>query len=810
MGHINIDNIVFKANSLVRKGQNEEAINIYKKILLKFPNNIRAKEGLKKIGVIMTPKFEEKLNQMLIDQKFNDVISYSGLLLDDFSHNFVLWQYSGIANLRLNNLEKAENDFQNATIFAPKNPNAFYNLAFTKKIQLKYEQAIEFFYKAIDIKPDYFESYLEVAEIYKNQNKFKQAIVNFRKALSINPNLSSVYNNLSVIFKEQGKYEDSLDMIQKAISIAPEKAELFNNLGVTLEKLDKLDDAEKAYLKAVSLDNRLPEAYNNLGNIFKKKNNYEKSLDAYAISIALNSNLTVALENFGSCLTNTIFSKSKPNVKLTILKLLEKENLVKPSSISRAIVSFLKFDLNIEKLLKNLNVNISLNNLNDSIVELNQNKILTKFMTMSVFPDLEFEKIFTKLRSVILEQIDELRSYKDILNFQSILATHCYLNEYIFNETIKENDKVKKLEETIALSFRKKIQPDFSLILCLASFRPINIYSWSKLVLFPDEFINLKKLLVDDYDYEKNIEKSINVFKNISNNISNKVKNQYEENPYPRWKNLRTFRDPLTIFEFCKDINLKIENENIYNITNPKILIAGCGTGQQSITAASLYKNCEILAIDLSFKSLSYAKRKTQELDFKNINYMQADILNTPNLNEKFDIIECTGVIHHMEDPIRGWKSLVKSLKPGGLIKIGLYSKLARKEISKTRDEISKLHKISEISDMKKFRKKLINSKFHHHKKLTESQDFYSMSNFRDLLFHVQEYHFTLPEIKKCLSNLGLKFCGFEIDHYLTSEFNKTYHERDFSYDLDKWADFESCYNYSFIGMYQFWCQKIV
>ncbi len=809
MGQVNIDNVFLKANSLLKKGKNDEAISLYQNLLLKFPKNFRAKEGIKKIGILMTPKFEKELNQMLVAENFNGVVKYTEQLIENFSDNFVIWQFSGIANLRLNNLEKAENDFQNATILAPKNPNAFFNLAFTKKQQSNYNEAIEFFHKAIGIKSDYFESYIEIAEIYKKQKEFKNAIFNYKKALSINPNLSSVYSNLSVILKEEGKYSDSLDMIQKAILITPDKAEFYNNLGVTLEKLDKFEDAEKSYLKAISLNKLLPEAYNNLGNIFKKNNNYEKALDAYSISFTLNSNLTEALENFGSCLTNTIFSKSKPDVKPTILKLLEKENLVKPSSISRAILSFLKFDLNIEKFLKNLNVNVSLNHLNGLIVELNQNKILTKFMTMSVFPDLEFEKIFTKLRSILLEQNDELRPFPEILKFQSILATQCYLNEYVYHETTKENDKVKKLEKTISLSYKKNIQPDFSLILCLASFRPIHIYSWSKLILFPDEFVNLKKLLIDDYDYEKHIQKSIDVFNKISNNISNKVKKQYEENPYPRWKNLRTFRDPLTIFELCKDINLKIENEKIYNITTPKILIAGCGTGQQSITAASLYKNCEILAVDLSFKSLSYAKRKTQEFDFSNINYMQADILNISKLNKKFDIIECAGVIHHMEDPIKGWESLVKSLKPGGLMKIGLYSKLARKEIAKTRDELSELYKITEISVRKKIRKKLMNSKFYHHKKLTESQDFYSMSNFRDLLFHVQEYHFTLPEIKKCLSNLGLKFCGFEIDHYTTGEFNKTYHERDFSYDLDKWADFENLYNHTFRGMYQFWCQKI-
>ena len=69
MVHSNIDTLVLKANSFIRKGKNEEAINLYNSYLFKFPNNIRAKEGLKKIGVIMTPYFEQRLNMLLKEKK---------------------------------------------------------------------------------------------------------------------------------------------------------------------------------------------------------------------------------------------------------------------------------------------------------------------------------------------------------------------------------------------------------------------------------------------------------------------------------------------------------------------------------------------------------------------------------------------------------------------------------------------------------------------------------------------------------------------------------------------------------------------
>jgi hypothetical protein len=78
----------------------------------------------------------------------------------------------------------------------------------------------------------------------------------------------------------------------------------------------------------------------------------------------------------------------------------------------------------------------------------------------------------------------------------------------------------------------------------------------------------------------------------------------------------------------------------------------------------------------------------------------------------------------------------------------------------------------------------------------------------RDLLFHVQEHRFTILQIKSCLSDLGLKFCGFEGDHIIDHFKLINANDADI-YDLDKWNDYEQKNPSSFIGMYQFWCQKV-
>ena len=73
-------------------------------------------------------------------------------------------------------------------------------------------------------------------------------------------------------------------------------------------------------------------------------------------------------------------------------------------------------------------------------------------------------------------------------------------------------------------------------------------------------------------------------------------------------------------------------------------------------------------AVDLSLASLAYAQRKSNELSFTNIDYLQADILHLHQMGKEFDIIESAGVLHHMDEPMAGWRVLVDLLKPGGLM----------------------------------------------------------------------------------------------------------------------------------------------
>ena len=109
---------------------------------------------------------------------------------------------------------------------------------------------------------------------------------------------------------------------------------------------------------------------------------------------------------------------------------------------------------------------------------------------------------------------------------------------------------------------------------------------------------------------------------------------------------------------------------------------------------------------------------------------------------------------------------------------------------------------------MKKYREKLIRENGDDFKLIKQSTDFYSLSSFRDLLFHVKEHTFNIPKINDYITRLNLKFCGFE-NRELISYFKDKHIQKEDIYNLELWNSFELKNPRIFAGMYQFWCQKL-
>ena len=180
-------------------------------------------------------------------------------------------------------------------------------------------------------------------------------------------------------------------------------------------------------------------------------------------------------------------------------------------------------------------------------------------------------------------------------------------------------------------------------------------------------------------------------------------------------------------------------------------------------------------------------------------------------LEKYFDVIECTGVIHHLSDPIMGWKKLVDVLAPDGVMKMGLYSRIARTDVRVAQSEMSSFKKPISIEEFRTVRNKIRNyPRGHPARELTYYTDFYSKSGLKDLLFHERECDFNLVEIQEIMSDLSLEMIGMEMPNgNAGNKYLQMFPNDPNQANIESLSAFEARYPNLFVNMYVFWCKKL-
>lgn len=249
------------------------------------------------------------------------------------------------------------------------------------------------------------------------------------------------------------------------------------------------------------------------------------------------------------------------------------------------------------------------------------------------------------------------------------------------------------------------------------------------------------------------------------------------------------------------------------------ILDTGCGTGERTLKIACAFPNSNIVAIDISKKSIEYAQKLKKFLNITNTKFMVSDVLKD-DLSKlgRFDLVHNSGNLHHLDKPVQALCNMTAALKEGGLLGI-VYVYANFRDMHKENIFRQGLHHLFPSPDQTKERVDFVKSLEVARYKYSSIQPVYK--KIRNILYNIKTLgyynytknfgdndcydafgqpcakYYTAELIKKLMegSKLPLKLVSFRLDPE-----NEKY-RRMLDFDLSKKDIFEQlqileCFNY--------------
>jgi SAM-dependent methyltransferase len=155
--------------------------------------------------------------------------------------------------------------------------------------------------------------------------------------------------------------------------------------------------------------------------------------------------------------------------------------------------------------------------------------------------------------------------------------------------------------------------------------------------------------------------------------VTELVKAFYEETPFPNYADDET---PEGLVAKAR-ANLLLSALDAQLPERAVVLEAGCGTGQLT-NFLGLSPQRRVFGGDVCLNSLGLANGFRKKHAIANAAFLQMNLFRPPFRDDSFDLVICNGVLHHTGDARAGFAALVRKVKPGGFILVGLYNRWAR------------------------------------------------------------------------------------------------------------------------------------
>lgn len=666
----------------------------------------------------------------------------------------------GVLLLNTGHFREAVSHFERASKLRANYAEPWNNLGLARERMGDRAGAVTAYEKAVALSPDHPTFLNNLGALLQVQGKFETAHAHLTRALTLKPNYPECMSNLGLLLQRMGRNEEALALFEQALKLRPAYADAMHNQAHTLHSMGRLDAAVERYEAALKLEPKHMRALLDLASLRQRRGEVDAAVRLAWQVLQLVPDQREARQQFVALIglvrdRSFLDAGALARVEGMVTGLLETDGLA-GGLLRQAASSLLRQHTNWASLPAVLG--------EEHLELLRGDRLLLALLPRALATDTGFESRVTAIRAALLGMVDAEGGDR-FLPLACAIAENTFLAEYVHEETIEETLALATMDAQLAHGPRSPLA-----VVMHAAWRPMEETPWADAMLaerdtLPPRVASLVTLMVEEPRRVRALAEAMPALTTIDDAVSQKVREQYEANPYPRWRaspamGARPWNEGFrNRFPWLADVPLT---------TGHRVLVAGCGTGQQPLRLAISHPELSVTAIDLSRHSLGYAAmRGSQFPDSRRIRFGHADLLKLPEAEELglFDRAYATGVLHHMADPLAGLRAVASRVVPGGIIHLGLYSRIARTRLNAVRAWAKKENVQSDLMGIRSMRA---------HLKLEvtnpdvletlQFQDFYSTSECRDLLLHVQEHQFDTAGLQALLDAAGLQFLAFEFD----------------------------------------------
>jgi len=673
------------------------------------------------------------------------------------------------------------------------------------------KQAEQIYRRIVVSHPEATDAWNMLAVVLYELGELEEAAYAALQATERRPRIAPYWlsrGNIEMARHQQGEAQASF---KRAIALEPAFAEAHYRLGMSYHRDCRFGDAAAAYRDALRFAPSVPEISWRLGEALLSESDAGAAMRAFQDAFAQDPHGVLDRRGCFDWMGRMQFDSLPEFWHAEILRFFQREDLNRAPFV-RVALKALKTKRSFRALLESPTSTDSASGPDArNVTAALGDPLFHAVLREGLIADADFEFSLTRLRARLL--FDTVLRAQVSLDFLCAFALQCFNNEFVYAQNEREQDEVDRLLRSTESELGALSTPDEGVIrplLTVACYRSLDGVRGIEAVLEPRQTSSLLDLLLQrtvvEVREERSLRRTISGIGAIADTVSHAVRGMYEQNPYPRW--FAVDREPALFLSEWLERELPAQLP--IATASTRILVAGCGTGQDAIWLATHIRNSKVLAVDLSLSSLSYAQRMARKLDVRNVEFRHGDILSLAGLSERFDMIASTGVLHHMREPQKGLLAIAGLLRPGGLMKLGLYSARARVSVSAARRLISEQQIASTEAAIREFRQHVLGADSSSALwELRYSLDFYSMSMCRDLLFHLEEHQYGLPEIAVMLQQAELTFLGLsELPQDAVAAYRRMFPEDRLMTNMTNWDAFEARYPDTFSNMFLFWCRK--